>query len=222
MQTKTARFSHLMALPFGGPCYPPLSVDRLFEKPKEKAAEKRRTPKKATHAPYRTAQPMATITSAVARGSSTERFMRVDFYGLAFETPCVTVSLWSPWRAAALEHRLFEAVQSIPGLATTREADECRIEITQPKAWRAALQAIARVLKGWQEEADQGVERRSWRWLIEADIDANGYDHNGEKSSLWAILRLSVDRGGPTEPDKGEDIDMEGFGLRIWPASGVA
>jgi hypothetical protein len=146
--------------------------------------------------------------------------MRVDFYGLAFETPCVSVSLWSPWRASALEHRLFEAVQGIPGLEMTKEADERRIDIRQPKAWRAALQAIARVLKGWQEEADPGGERRSWRWLLEADTDADGYDHNGEETSLWGILRVSVDRGGPTEPDKGEDIDMEGFGVRIWPNSG--
>ena len=38
--------------------------------------------------------------------------MRIDFHGLAFETPFVTFHLWSPWRAAALEHRLFEAVQA--------------------------------------------------------------------------------------------------------------
>ncbi len=36
-----------------------------------------------------------------------EKFMRIDFYGLVFETPRVTFYLWSPWRAAALEHRLF-------------------------------------------------------------------------------------------------------------------
>jgi hypothetical protein len=143
--------------------------------------------------------------------------MRVDFYRLAFETPRVTISLWSPWRASALEHRLFEAVQSIPGVEITKEADEKGINITNPKAWRAAMQAISRVLKGWQEEADMGEERRSWRWLLEADTDADGYDHTGEESSLWGLLRVSVDRGGPTEPDKGEDVDLEGFGIRIWP-----
>ncbi len=40
--------------------------------------------------------------------------MRVDFYGLAFETPCVTFYLRSPWRAAALEHRLYDAVRGLP------------------------------------------------------------------------------------------------------------
>ena len=35
--------------------------------------------------------------------------MRIEFFGLTFDTPCVTFYLWSPWRAAALEHRLFEA-----------------------------------------------------------------------------------------------------------------
>jgi hypothetical protein len=146
----------------------------------------------------------------------TETFMRVDFYGLTFETPCVTVSLWSPWRASSLEHKLFEAVQSVPGVEMTKGPDERGLNITNPKSWRAALQAISRVLKGWQEEADPGTERRTWRWLLEADTDADGYDHNGEETSLWAILRVGLDRGGPTDAEKGEDLDLEGFGLRIW------
>ena len=40
--------------------------------------------------------------------------MRVDLYGLHFETPYVTFYLWSPWRAAALEHRLFESLTGLP------------------------------------------------------------------------------------------------------------
>ena len=72
-------------------------------------------------------------------------------------------------------------------------------------------------MKGWQEEADPGSERRTWWWLIEGDTDADGYDHTGEPTSLWGILRVSLERGGPGEPDKGEDIDLEGFSLRpIW------
>src|ERR1700694_3441049 len=142
--------------------------------------------------------------------------MRVDFYGLALETPCVTVTLRSPWRAMAVEHRLFESVKKLPGAEPGREdGDQC-VHIKQPKTWRAAWQAIARVLKGWQEEADPGGERRSWRWLLEADTDADGYDHTGEETSLWGFLRVSVERGGPGEEEKGEDIDLEGFGLRIW------
>ena len=87
-----------------------------------------------------------------------------------------------------------------------------------PKTWKATLQAISRVLKGWQEDAEPGNgERRSWRWMLEASTDANGYDHTGEVASLWAFLRLSLDRGEPGEPDKGEDIDLDGFGLQIWP-----
>jgi hypothetical protein len=39
---------------------------------------------------------------------------------------------------------------------------------------------------------------------------------NGEKASLWAFLRLSIDRGGPTEAEKGEDIDLNGFGVQVW------
>src|SRR5689334_13917634 len=141
--------------------------------------------------------------------------MRFDFYGLVFETPRVTFYLWSPWRAAALEHRLFEAVRTLPRIAIEEGADELRLYVSDPKTCRSALQAVARVLKGWQEEADPGSERRSWRWLLEADTDADGYDHTGEPVSLWGFLRVSLERGGPGEPDKGEDVDLEGFGLQI-------
>src|SRR5207245_7572858 len=81
------------------------------------------------------------------------RSMRVDFYGLAFETPHVTFHLWSPWRAAVLEHRLFEAVRNLPRTEAEMGPDEGRIHISDPKTWRAAVQAVARVLTGWQAEA---------------------------------------------------------------------
>jgi hypothetical protein len=141
--------------------------------------------------------------------------MRVDLYGVVFETPRVTFYLWSPWRSAALEHRLFEAVRTLPRVVREEGPDELRLHINDPKTCRLALQAIARVLKGWQEEADPGSERRSWRWLLEADTDADGYDHTGEPVSLWGFLRVSLERGGLGEPEKGEDVDLEGFGLQI-------
>ena len=94
--------------------------------------------------------------------------------------------------------------------------DEWRVHLNDPKTWRTAVQAVARVLKGWQEEADPGSERRTWRWLLEGDSDADGYDHTGEPLSLWGFLRIGLERGGPGDPDKGEDIDLQGFGLRIW------
>ena len=68
-----------------------------------------------------------------------------------------------------------------------------------------------------QEDADPGGERRSWYWLLEGDTDSNGYDHTGEPTSLWGFLRVSLDRGGPGEPEKGEDLDLEGFGFQIHP-----
>ena len=91
---------------------------------------------------------------------------------------------------------------------------------SDPKAWKGALTAVARVLKGWQEEADPGSERRSWCWLIEGDTNADGYDHTGEPTSLWGFIRVSLERGGPGEPDKAEHIDLEGFSLRIWGSNG--
>jgi hypothetical protein len=143
--------------------------------------------------------------------------MRVDLYGLTFETPRVTFYLRTPWRSAILEHRLFEAITALPHVRTEQHADGWAGHVTDPRTWRSALNAAARVLKGWQEEADPGSERRTWRWLIEADTDADGYDHAGELASLWAFVRVSLDRGAPDEPDKGEDLDLEGFGMQIWP-----
>jgi hypothetical protein len=143
--------------------------------------------------------------------------VRFDFYSLAFETPGVTFYLWSPWRATALEHRLFEAVRQLPRVEPAQGPDELRLHITDPKTARAALQVVARVLMGWQEEAEPGGDKRVWRWLLEADTDNNGYDHAGEPVCLWGFLRLSLERGSFEEPEKGEDIDLNGFGLQILP-----
>lgn len=144
--------------------------------------------------------------------------MRVELFGLVMDSPGVTFHLWSPWRCSWLEHRLFESLKNLPGVERESAPDEERLHIDDPKAWKLALQNLSRVLKGWQEEAaDSGKdEKRSWRWLVETDVDANGYDMQGEKASLWAYLRLSLDRGGPAEPDKGEDIDLNGFGICVW------
>lgn len=143
--------------------------------------------------------------------------MRVDLFGLVMEAPGVTFYLWSPWRCAAIEHKLFDALKALPGVTAEAAPDELRLHIAENKSWRAAVQHMSRVLKGWQEEATDGGkdERRSWRWLIEADTDASGYDMQGEKTSFWAYLRLSVDRGGPGEAEKGEDIDLNGFGVQV-------
>ena len=93
--------------------------------------------------------------------------MRVELFGLTFETPAVTFYLWSPWRAAALEHKLFESLKAVPNAAFEQNGDEYRLQLADAKGWRLAVQNMSRVLKGWQEEAsDAGKdERRSWRWL---------------------------------------------------------
>jgi hypothetical protein len=143
--------------------------------------------------------------------------MNVDLYGLSMEAPLVTFFLWSPWRCSALEHKLFESVRGIPGTNLEASPDELRIQIGEPKVWKSAVQNLSRVLKGWQEEgSDVGKEeRRGWRWLLEADVDGAGYDLQGERASFWAYIRLALDRGGPGEMDKGEDIDLSGFGIQI-------
>ena len=143
--------------------------------------------------------------------------MRVDLYGLLFETDAVSFYLWSPWRASMMEHRLFEAMRGLPHAEFVPGPDELRVTLREPKVVKQALTAVERILKGWQEEADQGRERRGWRWLLEGDTDDHGYDHTGEPAGLWAFLRLSLDRGNVEDGDKSEDIDLNGFGLRIWP-----
>src|SRR5437660_6935432 len=142
--------------------------------------------------------------------------MRFEFYGLAFETPSVTFYLWSPWRSTALEHKLFDAVRTLPNTRREDGPDEVRVHVADPKTARAALQAIARVLKGWQEEAEMGSDRRSWRWMIEGDSTPDGYDAHGEPFSVWGFLRVSLEHGGPGEGEKGEDVDLDGFGMRVW------
>ena len=143
--------------------------------------------------------------------------MRVDLFGLTMDAPGVTFYMWSPWRCSSLEHKMFDALKALPNVTLETAPDEVRLHITEHKAWRVAVQNLSRVLKGWQEEATDGAkdERRSWRWLLEADVDATGYDMTGEKASIWAYVRLSVDRGGPGEAEKGEDIDLNGFGVQV-------
>lgn len=143
--------------------------------------------------------------------------MRVDLFGLMMETPGVTIYLWSPWRCSLLEHKLFEALRTVPNATLEATPEELRLHITEQKSWKIASQSISRVLKGWQEEASDASkdERRSWRWLLEADVDASGFDMQGERSSFWAYIRLSIEYGGPGELDKGEDIDLNGFGVQV-------
>ena len=63
--------------------------------------------------------------------------MRIDFHGLIFETPRVSVYLWTPWRASALEHRLFDAVRQAVDEEPEEQPDELRIDVddTDTNAW---------------------------------------------------------------------------------------
>ncbi len=144
--------------------------------------------------------------------------MRVDLYGLTIEAKGVTIYLRSLWRSTVLEQRLFDAVRHVPGAVAERHGDEQRIVLHDPRSWQAALHHMARVLKGWQEEASDSdrEERRRWRWMLEADVDASGHDMHGEPACFWAYLRLSIDRGGVTEQEQTEDIDLYGLEICIW------
>ena len=143
--------------------------------------------------------------------------MLADLLGLQMNVEGVTFHLWSPWRCTALELRLFDAIKQIPGLVADTPPDEICLSLQTDKQWGQAHEHLQRVLKGWQEESsDAGVERRTWRWLIEADTDTDGYDLHGERSCFWAYLRVALERGGPGETDKTEDVDFSGFGISFW------
>lgn len=144
--------------------------------------------------------------------------MLIDMYGMRFEASRITCYLWSPWRAAAIEHRLFNEVKLLPGVSLETTPEELRIQLTDEKTWKLALNNMSRLLKGWQEEATGvGKERRVYRWLFEGDTDEHGYDHANEVASLWIYLRLGVEQGDMSDVEPGEWIDMNGFGLRLWP-----
>ena len=140
--------------------------------------------------------------------------MQIDFYGLHFEASRVTCYLWTPWRAAAIEHRLFNEVKQLPGVHLESTPEEMRVQIADLKTWKLALNNMSRLLKGWQEEATgEAKERRVYRWLFEGDTDEHGYDHSNEVASLWVYLRVGLDRGDLDVDEPSEWIDLDGFGL---------
>ncbi|VTS07708.1 hypothetical protein [Tuwongella immobilis] len=142
--------------------------------------------------------------------------MLIDLYGLTFDTPSVTFFLWSPWRSSSLEHKLFEAMERVPGVTVQRTPEEWRATLDKPQTWKAAITKVEGIMKGWQEDAsDAGSERRAWRWMLESDTDSAGYSENGESASMWGFLRILLDSGRPGEEDKGELVDLNGFGLCI-------
>jgi hypothetical protein len=144
--------------------------------------------------------------------------MQIDFYGFRFEASRITCNLATPWRASALEHRLFNEFKQLPGVHLETSLDELRVQITDVNIWKQALPNMSRLLKGWQEEAaSTGKERRVYRWLFEGDTDENGYDHANEPACLWAYLRVGLDRGDLDQEEPSEWIDLSGFGLRFWP-----
>ena len=61
------------------------------------------------------------------------------------------------------------------------------------------MQAVSRVMKGWQEDAEMGTDRRSWRWLLEGDTNADGYDAHGEPFCAWGFLRLASIAAAPAK-----------------------
>lgn len=143
--------------------------------------------------------------------------MHISFYGLRLQVERISVALWSPWRSSKLEHRLFDSVRKLPNVRPEPARDEEVLVISDELTWEAALQGMIRILKGWQEDAAPGSEKRHWRWFVEGDSDAYGYDHGNEPFTLWVYLRLLVEQGMPSEDYKVEEIELGGLNIRFWP-----
>ena len=129
-----------------------------------------------------------------------------------------------PSRATIQVHTAHGVVQAVRGGSKGRGRWRGAVTPPSPEDLKAQADAYARLFaifikhkKVVERVTFWGLsDRRTWRWLVEADTDAHGYDHNGERTSLWAFLRLTLERNAPGETDKGfEDIDLNGFGLRI-------
>jgi hypothetical protein len=41
----------------------------------------------------------------------------------------------------------------------------------------------------------------------------------GQPACLWILVKTLVERGGPHDGEKGEELDLEGFGIQL-PGSG--
>jgi hypothetical protein len=55
--------------------------------------------------------------------------MQIELFTFRFEAARITCYLWSPWRAAALEHRLFNEVKQLPGVHLEQTPEELRVQI---------------------------------------------------------------------------------------------
>ncbi|MFO0866958.1 MAG: hypothetical protein U0744_20340 [Gemmataceae bacterium] len=93
----------------------------------------------------------------------------------------------------------------LPNVHIEKDSDEIRAHVSEAKTFQTAMTGVRRTLKGWQEEADVGRERRGWRWMLEGDTDDNGYDlRRGtvqaslSSASRWTVARLRTERRAKT------------------------
>jgi len=142
--------------------------------------------------------------------------MKVNISGVCIETRKIVVYLKSPWRANALEHKLFEAARQIPEVQVEESQAEYKIVLKNIEKFQTLLESCTRILKGWQEDADLGTERRFWCWLFEGDADASGYDHNGNPASIWIFVRAIIEHAEHSmDAPKVEHVDLESFNFEL-------
>lgn len=142
--------------------------------------------------------------------------MRIQIFGLTFETPRVQFLLHDPWRATSLEHRIFENVRKAIKVTPDEDPEGLRITLDDQKLWKPAIQGVIRTLKAWQEEASPVIgEQRMWCFVVEGNVTSTGYDIHGNQACIHVYVRLGVVRGGPADGEKGEEIDLDGFNIQI-------
>lgn len=143
--------------------------------------------------------------------------MEITFYQFCITTQKIAIHLYSCWRASQLEHKLFDSARTIVGKEPDRKDDSLVLTITAESTWNQLFQNWVRILKGWEEDAVPGDERRRWRWVIEGDTDHYGYNHNGDNFALWVFLRTSIEHGEANAAESIDEFDLDALGIQLVP-----
>ena len=133
--------------------------------------------------------------------------------------PASPAILWSPWRATALEHRLFNEVKQLPGVHLESTPDEhARADRRRQgmEASHAQHVAAAQRLAGGSRRRRQGTprlslaHRRRHRRARLRSRQRNRLAFGSTCASAWTAAIID-------DAEPSEWIDLSGFGLRFWP-----
>ena len=113
------------------------------------------------------------------------------------DAPGASFYLWSPWRSAVLEHKLFDAVSATPHAIIERLPDELRLDITDARRPGSTCTSpnVERVLKGWQEEGRGSREREA---VLALGCSEGGHRRERLRSQRRAVRVLALPAARPS------------------------